>query len=163
MNNIELAEISRIATELDAMCGDDEQLFADMLEGETDLYEIIAHLHDRIALDKELITGITERAKELSDRKGRLTARTDAYKAAIGKYLRAAKLAKIELPEATYSVRDGKPKLAIVDPEAVPPEYQRIKTEPDKTLINQSFADSEALPNWLAWEEATDIVTARAK
>lgn len=161
--NIQLAEIGRIAEQLAVLCDDDERLFADMLEGETDLHSIIGKLHNQIASDGELITGIAERMSDLSERKRRLSDRQTATKAAIGKFLRAAMLHKIELPEATYSVRDGKPKLDIVDPEAVPADFQRVKTEPDKAKINEAFADTETLPNWLRREPARDVVTARTK
>lgn len=162
-HNIQLAEIARIADQLATLCEDDEQLFADMLEGETDLYRIIGKLHDQLARDSELIAGITARQSDLAERKRRLADRTATTKAAIGQFLRAGKLAKIELPEATYSVRDGKSNLRIVDPDAVPAELQKIKTEPDKAAINAAFADAEDLPNWLVWEPARDVVTARTK
>lgn len=160
---IQLAEINRIAEQLAVLCDDDERLFADMLEGCSDLHEIVSKLHNQYASDGELVTGITERQAELAERKRRLTDRQAATKAAIGKFLRAAMLAKIELPEATYSVRDGKPKLEIVNAEAVPDEYQRIKTEPDKPKINDAFGDAAELPNWLTRHPATDIVTQRTR
>lgn len=160
---IQLTEIHRIATELDTLCGEDELLFADMLEGETDLFEIVGKLHQRMAADQELVAGITERQAELAERKRRLSARIDAAKASVGKFLRAAKLPKIELAEATYSVRDGKPSLLIVNPAAVPDDLTRIKREPDKAAINAVYADTENLPNWLQREPATDVVTARKK
>lgn len=161
--NLQATEIARIAEQLAILCDDDEALFADMLEAETDLYRIIGKLHQQIASDQELIAGITERQADLAERKRRLSDRVVATKAGIGQFLRAAKLAKLELPEATYSVRDGKPSLRIVDPAAVPEEYSRAKIEPDKTAINQAFADASTLPNWLARDPARDVVTARTK
>lgn len=160
---IQLAEIHRIATELDTLCGDDELLFMDMLEGETDLLGIVGKLHQRMAADQELVAGITERQAELAERKRRLSARIDAAKATVGKFLRAAKLPKIELAEVTFSVRDGKPSLAIVNPDAVPESLTRIKREPDKAAINAAYAAAESLPNWLQRDPATDVVTARKK
>lgn len=160
---VQLAEIARIAGQLETLCDDDERLFSDMLEGETDLFRIVGKLHQQLATDSELIAGITARQSDLSDRKRRLADRTTATKAAIGQFLRASKLPKIELAEATYSVRDGKSGLRIVDPEAVPGEYQKIKTEPDKTAINTAFSDAAELPNWLVREPARDVVTARTK
>lgn len=160
---IQLAHIRAMADALAPHCEEDEQLFHDMLVGETNIDRVVSRLHEQIARDGEMLVGIKERAAALSERKGRIEARIAAYKRQIGIVLRVAQLPKLELPEATYSVRDGKPKLVIVDPEAVPPEYQRIKSEPDKTLINEAFADSESLPNWLAVEPATDVVTVRTK
>lgn len=160
---LQLAEIRRIAMELDALCGEDELLFCDMLQGETDVFEIVGRLHQRIAADQELVAGITERQADLAERKKRLTVRIDATKASVGRFLRAAKLPKIELAEATYSVRDGKPSLTVINPDAVPEALTRVKREPDKAAINAAYADAEALPNWLQREAATDVVSMRRK
>ena len=161
--SLQIAEIARIADQLDLLCGDDERLFADMLEGETGLFEIVSRLHQQIASDGELVAGIAERQASLGERKARLSARVAASKAAVGKFLRAGMLSKIELSEATYSVRVGKPSLTVVDADAVPAEYTRTKVDPDKTAINEAFANETALPNWLVRNPASDVVTARTK
>ena len=163
MNPIKLNELERIATSLAELCEGDEQLFSDMVEGETDADKVILRLHDQIQTDEALSAGMAARMANLRDRKARIDHRIAASKSAIGQVLRAVKLAKIELPEVTYSVRDGKAKLEIVDKDAVPDEYRRIKTEPDKALINQEFDGAETLPNWLAWTDATDVVVGRVK
>jgi hypothetical protein len=159
----DLAELARIADSLEAICGDDERLFADMLTGETDIDRIILRAHEQIARDAEMLAGIKERAGALSERKARIEARQASGKAFIGKILRTVRLAKLELPEVTYSVRDGKASLKVVDPDAVPLELCRTKTEPDKTAINEAYADAKDLPNWLVRGEAADVVTARVK
>lgn len=160
---LDIAHVRAVAEALAPHCEDDEQLLHDMLLGESDIDRIVARLHEQLARDGEMLVGIKERATALSERKGRIEARMAAYKRQIGMILRVAQLSKLELPEATFSVREGKPKLVVKEPDAVPPEYQRIKTEPDKTLINEAFADSETLPNWLSVEPASDIVTVRTK
>src|SRR5690606_36748471 len=104
-----------------------------------------------------------EREGELKARKKRLQERQSVMKAAIGKLLRAARLTKLELPEVTYSVRDGKPTLTVVDPDAVPDIFQRTKVEPDKAGINEAYAEVDDLPNWLVREPANDVITARTK
>lgn len=159
--HLKAAEIARVADMLAPLCDGDEQLFADMMEGETEIDRIVQRLHNIIADDEAMVVGMAARQANLADRKVRINARIEAGKRAIGIMLRAAKLTKLELPEVTYSVRDGKPKLEIVDPAAVPPEFQRMKPEPDKTAINEAFSDAETLPNWLARGEAKDVVTAR--
>ncbi len=161
---IDLAQIARVADELDQLLGgDDERLFHDMITGQTDVDHIARRVWEQVARDAEMLTGIKERAASLADRKARIEARHDAGKAFIGKLLRAAHLSKLELPEVTLSVRDGKPGLKVVDPAAVPLDLCRTKTEPDKTAINEAFAQSDALPNWLVREPARDVVTARTK
>lgn len=160
---IERRHIAAIAEQIGPLCDGDDALLQDMLQGETSLIEIVAHLHEMRARSLEIMTGIKERKDDLIARERRIRHRADKLKGQIGHLLRLARLSRIELPEVTYSVRDGKPALKVVDPDAVPPEYSRIATEPDKALINESFADTEVLPNWLVWEEARDVVTARVK
>lgn len=159
----DIAELGRVADALAPLCDGDERLFHDMLTGETEVDRIVLRIHEQVARDGEILDGIAERQASLAARKSRISARRDAGKMFIGRILRTVKLAKLELPEVTYSVRDGKPSLIVVDPSAVPPEYQRQKVEPDKTAINEAFAQIEALPNWLVREPGHDIVTARTK
>jgi hypothetical protein len=163
MTDPRLAELGRIAAELDMLCDNDEELFADMMEGETDVHGYVQKLHDSRSEDQERIVGLKARMEELTARRRRYEAREAATKAAIGKVLRVARLPKIELPECTYSVRDGNPVLRVVDPEAVPDELQRIKREPDKPAINKQFDGAAELPNWLVREPPIDVVTARTK
>lgn len=161
---LDLAEIRRTADELDALLGgDDERLFHDMIVGESDIDRVALRIWEQVARDSEMLVGIGERKASLDDRKKRVEARRDAGKAFLGKLLRAAHLPKLELPEVTISVRDGKPSLKVVDPDAVPADLCRTKTEPDKTAINEAYADAKDLPNWLVRSEATDVVTARVR
>lgn len=162
-SDLNIAEIKRAAEWFISEYGDDADFLRDFLEGETDLFRIIGRIHEQIARDQEMLVGIKERKANLKERETRISSRVDASKAMIGKFLRAANLTKFEMPEVTYSVRDGKPGLVVVDPSAVPPEYQRNKPEPDKAAINEAFAQTEALPNWLVREPARDVVTARTK
>lgn len=161
--NIDLQALAREAEALDELCGGDEQLFHDMLLGETSIDRIVSRIHEQIARDDEMLTGIAERQKALAERKKRIEGRRDGAKALIGKVLRIARLPKLELPEVTYSVRDGKPSLEVVDAAAVPDEYLTFKPTPNKTRINADFDVEGELPNWLVRREAKDIVTGRVK
>jgi hypothetical protein len=163
--HFDLSHIARAADELDLLLGgdDDERLFHDMLVGETDIDRIVLRIHEQVARDEEMLVGIGLREAAIRERKQRISARRDAAKALIGKVLRAGRLSKLELPEVTYSVRDGKPALRVVDPEAVPDELQRVKREPDKAAINEAYQDATELPNWLIRDVPKDVVTARTK
>lgn len=161
--HIKLAEIERIAEMLAPFCDGDEQLFHDMMQGESPVDQVAQRIWEQVARDTEILAGITVRKANLDERKARIENRVDAGKAAIGEVLRRAKLKKLELPEVTLSVRDGNPKLEIVDKNAVPSEFQRASYSPDKTAINAAFADKAELPNWLVRTPAKDIVTGRVK
>lgn len=160
---LDMAALQREADQLDQVCGGDERLFGDMMEGSSSIDTVIMRLHN-IACDADgMATAVGERIKAMQERKARYERRRDGAKDFIGKALRIARLAKLELPEVTYSVRDGKPSLKVVDPAAVPEEYTVSKPVPDKTAINEAFADATDLPNWLVREPASDIVTGRTK
>lgn len=161
--HIDLSLLAREADALDEICGADEQLFHDMLLGETDIDRIVSRIHEQVARDDEMLVGIAERQQAIAARKARIQARRDGAKALIGKVLRIARLPKLELPEVTYSVRDGKARLDVVDALAVPEEFCAVKWVPDKAKINAAYADADSLPNWLVREPAKDVVTGRAK
>lgn len=161
--HLDLAQLQREAEMLDQLCGGDDQLFADMMEGETDIDRIVLRAHDAAQDAGGMAAAIGERIKDMQERKKRYEARRDNAKAFIGKALRIARLQKLELPEVTYSVRDGKPKLSVVDPTAVPEAFTVSKPTPDKRAINEAYEDSDDLPNWLVREPASDVVTGRTK
>ena len=161
---IDFGRLAQTADELDQLCGgDDERLFHDMLVGQSDIDHIVTRIHEQLARDSEILVGIAERKAAIGEHQERIKRRVEAGKALIGKVLRAGHLTKLELPEVTYSIRDGKPTLKVVDPDAVPDELTRTKREPDKTAINEAFAQSDPLPNWLVREPARDVVMARTK
>jgi Siphovirus Gp157 len=161
--HFDLNALAREAEGLDQICGGDERLFADMMLGETNIDRIVLRIHEQVARDDEMLVGIAERQKAIAARKQRIETRRDGAKALIGKVLRIARLPKLELPEVTYSVRDGKAKLIVTDPLAVPEEYNAVSWSPDKRKINEAFAEAESLPNWLVREPAKDVVTGRAR
>lgn len=158
------AELQRTVAWLESTYDDvDEDFRQIFFEGETDVARVLSRIWEQVARDTEILAGIKERKATLAERECRIEARHVAGKAALGQVLRAAHLSKFELPEVTLSVRDGKSKLEIVNKDAVPEEYQRATYSPDKTLINETFADADDLPNWLTRSDARPVVTARAK
>lgn len=163
MNAPVIAHIRLVAERLAPLCEGDEVLFADMMEGETDIVRFVSRLHEQIARDEEMLVGIKARQGAIAERKARIELRIERFKEQIGSILRIGQLTKLELPEVTYSVRFGKPSLKVVDLDAVPEEYTRIKHEPDKVKINEAFEAKAGLPNWLVREPARDVVSVRSK
>lgn len=160
---VQLAELRRISEALAPLCDGDEQLLADMLEGESSIDRMLARLWEQVARDTETLTGIAVRKAALTERQDRIERRVENFKRAIGDVLMAGGIKKFELPEVTLSVRPGKAKLAIADKDAVPSDYQRATYSPDKTAINAAFEGADALPNWLTREPAKPVVSARTK
>lgn len=143
---------------------DDEQLKLDTLEGETDLFELVGRLLDRIEEEAGTMAALSEQIGDRQARKARSTAREKAYREAVMGLMLCAQLEKLTLPEATLSVRDTAAKLAINDPDAVPEEYTVSKPSPSMDLIKAAFSpDTGELPNWLRVEPPKPSLTIRRK
>lgn len=125
---------------------EDEQLRADMLEGESDIDAVLKRALETIATATEVLVGIKERSDELKKRKDRYERRIEALKALVFRVMRAANLAKRELPEATISIAKGVDSVVVDDPNALPQGYVRTKTEPDKAAIKASLKAGEDIP-----------------
>jgi hypothetical protein len=47
----------------------------------------------------------------------------------------------------------------IIDVDAVPDEYLRIKKEPDKIAIKEAYKNADTLPNWLGYKHGGGTLT----
>lgn len=142
---------------------EDEQLRADMLEGETDLYEMASRLLSWIEEDEGAINALAEQIDTRKERQERAKNRIAARRDMIMALMDVARLDKLALPEATVTKRDLKPKLLIVSDDAVPDEYTVSKRTPDKKAINAVFERAGELPNWLTRDDGCQSITIRRK
>lgn len=145
----------------DAGVDDDERLILDTLEGETDLFALAGRLLNGIEQDDGDAAVLDKQIEDRLARKKRCKARVEARREALAALMQAAGVSKLPLPEATVSVRDGKPTLIVLNDEAVPDDLQVVKRAPDKKAINAAFADADELPNWLRREDARPVLTIR--
>ena len=121
----------------------DEQLRADMIEGETGAFEFLSMIVRTIGETNALASGTAEYAKELGERKARLERRVEALRSLAFSIMQKAELRKAELPEATLSVRNGTPRVVIVDESAIPDECTKVVRSPDRTAIKERLARGE--------------------
>jgi hypothetical protein len=138
----EIANLILLYPELE----DDEQLRADMVEGQTSTFEFLSMLVRRIGETEATAAGTAEYMKELAERRARLGRRIEAFRTLAFKLMQAANIKKAELPEATLSIRNGTPKVIISDETAIPDGYYRLKREPDKTSIKAALASGLDVP-----------------
>ncbi len=124
---------------------EDETLRADTIEGETDAHRVLGRI---IAIERDansMLAAITERARELSDRKGRFERRKEAMRAMALRLMKAGGLTKVPLAEATVSVSKGRDSVEIVDEAALPRSYVKVTTTPDKGLIREALVAGKAV------------------
>ncbi|WP_271025309.1 siphovirus Gp157 family protein [Rhizobium sp. RCAM05973] len=135
------ADVANLASEIDAIfvaypeLAEDEQLRADMLEGETNLHSVLERL---LTVEREangLVGAVKARIDDLQARKSRAERRKDAMRDLMLKLLQAADLPRAPLTEATISVMKGRDSVHIVDEKAVPKKFLKVVSSPDKTAI----------------------------
>lgn len=126
---------------------DDPDAIADTIEGETNLHEAIAKVMDGITEDEVMIAGLRSMTEQLAARRARYEARIDRRRNAIERAMSAGELTKLELPQATLSIRRVPPALLVEDETVIPPRFW-ISQEPklDKSALKRALTDEEAVP-----------------
>lgn len=142
---------------------DDEQLRADMLEGETDLHEFVSKLLSWIEEDEGVVNALSEQIEARKERQERAKSRVSNRRDMIIALLDVAHMDKLTLPEATISKRDLKAKLIVANDDAVPDKYCTLVRKPVKAAINEAFEGRDDLPNWLTREAGRPSITIRRK
>jgi hypothetical protein len=122
---------------------EDDILRADSIEGETRAFEFLARIVRKIGATRALADGTAEYIGQLQERKARFERREQALRAFCFKVMNTADLKKVELSEATLSIRAGQPKVVIINEHEIPDAFMRIKKEPDKTKIKTALQANE--------------------
>lgn len=127
----------------------DEFLRASMLEGETNMDEVLTQIHRTIADAMSLRDGTQPRIDELVARRARFNQRIDFCRDLITKILISANLKKIELAEMTLSLRNNPPSLIMapdINADTLPDEVVKITRSPDKTKIKAWLTVGREVP-----------------
>jgi len=141
------AEIERLRVTYPQIWEDgDEQLLLDSLEGETDFHRFLAAVVRRICEAEACAEGIGDLIREVRERQARFEQRSNAMRALAFKLMTQADVRKLELPQATLSIRAGQPRVIITDEAALPPDCVRTRTEPDKITIKNLLARGDQVP-----------------
>lgn len=124
---------------------EDEELRLDMIEGETDAKILLEQLVRRMAEANSYDEGIGLYIKELSARRSRMHRRSEVARELMFKIMEAADLPKIELAEATLSIRNGVPKVIITDETLLPEQFVKVERTPKKKEIGDALKKGEAV------------------
>ena len=125
---------------------EDDQLRADMIEGETDAFNLLQRLERKRQDAEDLINGTLDRVAELQQRRVRLDRREEAFRKLMFDVMQIAHIQKAELAEATLSIRNNPPKVIITDEALIPENYIRIKREPNKAEIATLLKRGSTIP-----------------
>lgn len=138
-------QIEAIVAMLRDELADDERAYLDMLEGETDLYEWVRRLLERIEECEGDVAALAMQIADRQERKQRAQDRIAANREAIMALLQCARLDKLVLPEATLSLRAVPPKPIVSDEAAVPDELCRFRRAPDMSAIKAEVEAGRAV------------------
>jgi len=111
----------------------DEQTLADMVEGLTDLHEILTAVIRAALADQALATGLEGRIGEMEARRDRLQDRATKRRQIAKDVMVELDLKKLAAPDFTASIRPGTPALMVIDEAAVPSIYW----EPREPRLNR--------------------------
>lgn len=124
---------------------EDDDLRLGMIEGQTDAKELLEQLVRRKAEADAYDEGIGLHIKELGQRRSRMQRRSEAAKELMFKIMEAAELPKIELAEATLSIRTGVPKVIITDESLLPEQFVKVERTPMKAEISKAIKDGQTV------------------
>ncbi len=141
---------------------DDDVLRADTFEGETDLIEYLRHLERKRRGTLALAQALKIEIEELKARGDRFERRCEGLRSIMFKAMEWSEQRKVELPEATLSIREGTQRVIIHDEAAVPDIYCRVRREPDKTKIKAALSEFGDVPG-ASLSNAEPVLTVRIK
>lgn len=119
---------------------EDDETWLLALESETNVEELLTQIIRQIEDTKALVVGTKDRFEELKARKDRFESRVESLRSLAFKLMEAAELPKLELPEATLSIRSVPPSVMITDEEKLPDIACKFERKPDKTKIKELLA-----------------------
>jgi Siphovirus Gp157 len=132
------------------------------IESETDMVTFMRSLERQRQDTAGRVVGLEQTIDNLMARKERFQRNDAAMRSMMLGLLQNAQLRKMELPEATISVRHGVPRVVITDELYLPNEYWRIKREPDKARIKEALHAGASVPG-ASLSNSPDTITIRIR
>lgn len=146
---VDAASVKAIIADLKARypeLEEDAGLFADVLEGETNLFELIDQALE-IKLDAdEMEQAIKGRIEGLQVRRKRSQDKSEAMKAIIQQLMTLANQQKVVRPVATVSITKPRESVLIVDADQLPQGLYELVRKPKTEMIAADLKRGEEVP-----------------
>lgn len=127
--------------------GDDEEMIATVVEGETGLIEAISASVDRMRELEGHSKAIDYQLTDLKLRQSRFDRQAERIKAAIHVAMGQAEIRKLELPQATLSLRSVAPSAEITDEALIPSKFWKAQDPKlDKKAVLDALKAKEDVP-----------------
>jgi hypothetical protein len=159
--NFTAAQVSAVVATLPDE--EDQQLLADMLEGETNLLDFASRLLSQNEDDEGVINALAEQIEDRKTRQERAKRRVSSRRDMLMAMMDIARLDKLVLPEATVTKRSVPPKAIVSDEAVLPDEYCSFVRNPNITQIRADFgADGVMIPG-VSFDNGGQSITVRRK
>ena len=114
---------------------DDDELKLDTFEGQTDFNEILAQIIEKALSAKAWALAVKNRMDDLSTRRARFQRQEEAMRSLAMRIMDRADITKVQLTEATLSVRQAQSKAIITDETKLPDKFMQVKKTPQMKPI----------------------------
>lgn len=135
-----------LVEQISMLAGEDAELIADMIEGQTDLLEVIEAALARTLALEELIEGCASAIDKARERKDRFAKQREHLRTAIAAAMDGAGMKRHETALATLSLRATPPKCEIVDESLIPTAYLRTEVTVAKADLLKALKAGEQVP-----------------
>jgi Siphovirus Gp157 len=125
---------------------EDEKLWIDTLDGETNFNEFMGRLIRLDAEAKAISLAMVSIAEDYTQRAGRFKRRSEWLRGLMHGALQAAALPSLKLPEGTITERQPCAKLEILDANELPQGYFEIERVPEKAALKKALEAGEKIP-----------------
>ena len=146
--NRELEAARRLKASMQEAYQDDSEFLTALLEGETNLFELLDVLLDADMHDAAMLSGIEAAANALDARRKRIADRAARRRVMISEALLIAEAKSLQRPIATVTMANRQPKLVIDDEATLPKKFMKkeIKLKPDKKAIEEAIKSGVDVP-----------------
>lgn len=143
----ETALALEIVAQTRCLVGDDEEMIETAIEGETDLREAIARAVARLSDLEALMSGCNELMQDLKKRFDRFADQHDRLRQMLAVALEATGAQRMELPQATLSLKRLPGKVTVTDEASLPMRFWK-QAEPklDRRALLDAMKDGELIP-----------------
>lgn len=125
---------------------EDDELRADMIEGETNLNRIMDKLLSIYMEAQSSAAATKQRKVDIADRQVRFERKAEGAKALMKSVMQAADLPKLQLPEATVSITKPGTKVNVLDVNELPQGFFVVERKAKSAEIKEALEKGESIP-----------------
>jgi hypothetical protein len=156
--HIQMEAAQALLANIKDIIGDDEEMAADAVEGETRLLDVIRDAIIRVGELEAMVEGLKLHSETLAKRKHRLEEQASRIRTAICSAMEVGSIKKLELDVATATQKPVPPKAEVTDEAAVPSRFWKPQPPKlDKKAVLDALKAKEEVPGCVLSNGGTTV------